>query len=519
MVEQLAAEVAVPPEGEVDADACHGVQQVAPVVAYAFGVRGPHLPSRVLGIDIGGQSAPHVIVVGQHPEDLSGLSVTELAVVFVFVHVPQIEVLREGQHGTQMHGVAVTQAGVVVACAVVVHAHRAVGNLVASVAIDVGHAQVVVALSGVFGPPGLCGVKHPALLQLLAVPVPCGQHAARVVSATHHHRGVNAVEIGHAGQIALRAVGIVVAPGSELALSGHVVHGGEGFARPAFKHGEVFRTALDEAAASSLLVLAEALRGVAVGVVVCLAVVAHPHAIVGFSIADHASRAVHSAVGGLHHQLGPAVAIEVVGHHLGVVGAAAYVAAHGDAPEAVLPVLTLLAVQAVGVDIGLVGHAALRVVARVGGVPFQDEFHLAVAVEVGHRGVVGVVGHGFSVVALFRSGAVERDGEIAYGRSGLYGPAALRLASCGAHAVGGALTHGVLVHEGGGLSCAAPADDFAVAQDFKFDAFGVALEVAPRDEHVALVAAHGHDAAPQLLALHLVEIVGGLCCCREACDT
>ena len=95
------------------------------------------------------------------------------------------------------------------------------------------------------------------------------------------------------------------------------------------------------------------------------------------------ARAVDGAVGRLAGDLGPAVAVEVVDHELRVVGAFADVLAQVDPPEP-------RAVELVGFEDRLRGAAALRVVAAAADL-MDDDFVLAVAVEVADRGVVGRV--------------------------------------------------------------------------------------------------------------------------------
>ena len=115
--------------------------------------------------------------------------------------VPHLQHLALRVEGCQVDSVAMAHARVVKAFPVVVDGHRAVGDFVASVAINVGHAQVMVALPGIGGPFRLPGVERPAVFQFFTVPVPGGNHRAGVVAATEDAAGVDAVEIAHGGQI------------------------------------------------------------------------------------------------------------------------------------------------------------------------------------------------------------------------------------------------------------------------------------------------------------------------------
>ena len=55
-------------------------------------------------------------------------------------------------------------------------------------------------------------------------------------------------------------------------------------------------------------------------------------AIVGSSIADYISLSIDSSVGSLHNDFGASIAIEVVNHELGIVGACTNIMPHVDTP-------------------------------------------------------------------------------------------------------------------------------------------------------------------------------------------
>ena len=270
---------------------------------------------------------------------------------------------------------------VVKSCAVVIYSHGAIGNLIASVAVHIGNAQVVVALSGITGPLRCVGVEGPAVRQLFSVPVPCGNHRACVVSSAEDAAGMNAVEIGHACQIAFRTVGMVVAPVGSLSSFRHIVGCGHGCASQSVEHGDIFRSVHDASSlivtmylcvqespphvvnlrlcqsfgqlfllflplpASAYGVLALLLQLAAVGLRIGLdgSDAVTP---VGLGIADDLSLSVDGTVGRLHHQLCPSVTIEVVHHELGEVSARADVVSQVDAPQ-------LGAVEPVTVDVGI----------------------------------------------------------------------------------------------------------------------------------------------------------------------
>ena len=92
----------------------------------------------------------------------------------------------------------------------------AVHDLVSSVAVHVADAEVVIALAAPGGVwirrAGVAGVEGPDVGERAVAPVPGREHRARVVAAGHDQAGPLAVEIGDAGQEAIHAVAVVVAP-------------------------------------------------------------------------------------------------------------------------------------------------------------------------------------------------------------------------------------------------------------------------------------------------------------------
>ena len=102
-------------------------------------------------------------------------------------------------------------------------------------------------------------------------------------------------------------------------------------------------------------------------------------------------------MGGLADELGTTVAIEVVDEELRVVGPGTDVLSQVDTPE-------LGAVELVGIEVDIARLATDGVILKVGGLPADYQFVVAVAVEVGHRPVVGEI-----VVAGLRGRTVEPD--------------------------------------------------------------------------------------------------------------
>ena len=515
-VEEFAEEVAVPPDAEVDGEVpateCQvllvlrvvgvfgAADDLAPDVAYAMAVAAPHLHAGVGGVDVGGHAPADVAIRGDLEDDLARRGVAQVGTVAaVLMAVPHLQAgaLRVESH--EVDGVAVPHAGVVEPAAIVIDGHGAVCDFVASVAVHVGHAEVVVALPGIVGPLWLVGVEGPAVCQFLAVPVPCGDDGARVVSPAEDAAEASPVEVSGGGEHAVGAVGVAVAPVHGVAALrdvGLAVHGLTGHA---VEDGDVFRTGEDAAGHGPLppVVFAPLLLWLR-----CLGLSGGSVAVVGSGVADHLALCVAGAVGGAHHHFGAAVTVEVADDERYVMRPAADVDAHVDAPEQ-------RTVEAVAVEERGAGEAVVGVVAGVGGVPFQYEFILSVAVHVAHAGVVGGVGEGAAVGGRAAVGLLQGDGDVAVGGSG--GEGVTAVAPAAAHLVGGGTWQWVLVDEHRPSRGQGTGVEFLpVSIDIEGLTLGVAAERAPTHHH-PFTAAHGHHASVETLAAHLFQVVAGLC--------
>ena len=160
---------------------------------------------------------------------------------------------------------------------------------------------------------------------------------------------------------------------------GHVVDGGHGRAGLAVEDGQELRAGQD---------------------------VAGRVAVVGAGVADDLAGAVRGAVGGLHGDLGPAVAVVVVHLELGVVRAGADVAAQVDPPQPG-------AVQLVRVDEHVAGVAGLGVVLGVGRIPLEHDLVLRRRRPGRRPGVVGAVGVGDPVGRGAAGRPLDRHVEVA----------------------------------------------------------------------------------------------------------
>ena len=515
VIEHFAQQVAVPPNGHVDGDACHAVHYLAANVAKAATATAPHLQTRIRGVDIGRHAASHIGLVRQLEDDPSCSCIAEVAAVaLIFVAVPHLQAVVEREEAGHMHGIAVTEARGVESLAVVVHSHRTVGNLVAAIAVHISHAQVVIALSGI-SPAHLIRVEDPSLLQFAAIEVPCRQHCASVVAAAHHHRRTDTVQIGHAGQVAFAAIGIVVAPILQFAPFGYIVNCVDGAPRRALEDSQIFGAFEDESAASrppghiGPSGTSELLTRIAVGMIFVVVQLAH---MVGRGVANDRTLAVDGSVARLAHQFGTSVAVEVVHHELGVVGARTDVPAEVDSPKT-LAACRLAIGQLIGIEEGIVGEARLRIVLRVRRVPLQDDFQLSVAVQVGHRGIAGRIAH-FATVHVAESHR-SAYGNVEIPRRSILGQDVCRLLPHltihdGAHLVLGAPCRRVTVHEGSALSVAHMPHPLAVAQDVELHVRRVLTQIAPREQDAVRRSTDGHYSAVEPFHLYFRIIVARL---------
>ena len=134
-----------------------------------------------------------------------------------------------GIHVGNVQRVAVAEAGGVEPLAVAANATGAVDDVVAAVAIDVGDAEAVIALTAIVAIAGraVVAVERPAPGQFAVAPVPGDEHGTRVVAAAHDEARPLAVEIRDAGQEAIDAVAVRVAPVADLAARRHVIGRGQ----------------------------------------------------------------------------------------------------------------------------------------------------------------------------------------------------------------------------------------------------------------------------------------------------
>ena len=223
---------------------------------------------------------------------------------------------------------------------------------------------------------------------------------------------------------------------------------------------------------------------------------------VGSGVSNHLSLAVDRPVGGLHHQFGLAVAIQIIDDERHVVGTAADVPSQIDAPQT-------CAVHAVAVDERRSRESVVCIVVRIRGVPLQEYLVLSVAVRVAHARVVGAVGIGGSVGSDAIVGLVDGDGQIALGGIGLECERAV--APAAPHLIDGIGTrHGLFVDEEGGIGGRRLLQQLAVAVDAEGLLGRILFEQSPTERHLALLSPDGHHAASEPFTLDFGIVITGL---------
>ena len=223
-------------------------------------------------------------------------------------------------------------------------------------------------------------------------------------------RSVGPVDIAHAGQVAVAAVvavGVGLADGpvegacclaqcrGGIAV-GVVGDGVDGLAGLSVEHRQVFMSAVHVSAAGNpRLGVVGSLDGGVVG-----------------GLVDIIALAVLRTGGCLAHHLDLAVAVEVIDHILCIVGTGTDVLPQVYAPEQLRRAIaggTVAPVHLVAVDDDIARDTVLRVVFRVGRIPFQEQFILSVAVHIAYAHVVGTVGVG-SAAGRAAGGSVQLYG-------------------------------------------------------------------------------------------------------------
>jgi hypothetical protein len=350
--------------------------------------------------------------------------------------------------------------------------------------------------------PGALLSNNQRWVSLPPAEVPGRQSGAAVIAAGEDQAGPLSVQIGRARQEAVGAVGVAVAPdlghlldrgsvGARIA-RGRVGGAGQGLARQAVEHGQVFGTFEDAALdAGHLRAVGQDGGAGPVGLGPFTAALAP----VDVRVAEHLAGPVRRAVAGAHGHLGLAVAVQVIDLELGVVRAGPDVVAQVDAPQSP-------ALQRVGVDEHVAGIAAEGVVLGVGRVPLEDDLVAAVAVQVADAGVVGGVGIGLAAGRDAVGRWLEGDAQIAVGPDlGRLAGRAFLAADHGADSVGGGRIAG-LVDEIGGAGQGRGVQLRPVSIEVEGGLDRIVAQQPPTDQHATAVdGRHGDQASVE--SLHL----------------
>src|SRR5690606_18600138 len=128
-----------------------------------------------------------------------------------------IEDFEAGTLGVEigdMQCIAMTKSGRMQTLTIVVNDTGAVNDFIPTVAIYIGNANVVVALTRIreIARCAVVTVERPQPRQLTVIKIPRGKNRSRIVSAGHDKAGTLTVEVSDAGEEPVAAVAIPVAP-------------------------------------------------------------------------------------------------------------------------------------------------------------------------------------------------------------------------------------------------------------------------------------------------------------------
>jgi len=238
-----------------------------------------------------------------------------------------------------------------------IHNHRAVDDLIFPVIVDISDAQTMVSLPCIAFVTGLVAVKRPQLSQLAVPEVVSGKHRSCVIAARHNKARPFTVQIGDACQKPVHAVAVSVSPVLKPAPRRIVIHGCQFPSRFPVKNRQIFRPVQN----SSIFI-----------------------SVIGSLIADHPSGSVNRSVSRLHGDFRFSVAVKIIDHQLGIMGARADVFPEMNPPHE-------CPVKLIGIDDDFSGIAVVRVIFRIGRVPFEHNFVFSVAVKISDARVIGAV--------------------------------------------------------------------------------------------------------------------------------
>ena len=312
-----------------------------------------------------------------------------------------------------MQRIAVTKTCGVKPRAVVINHTRAEGDLIFPVAVHIADGQAVRALSAI---REICGVaviavERPTQRERTIPPIPRREISARVVAATKYRAWSQPIAVSHAREEAINAVAVVVAPDCVHARCAGIVVvvvlialrikccRGEFDAGLTVENGKKFRPVQNV----TIRHTAGMIEAIIIRVVECWmsAVSVLPFC----NAANIVAAGVKRAGRGATHQLRFTITIIVEHHEIHVVRAGTDVRAKINTPEP-------CAVQFVTIKERVACETALRIVMRIGGIPFENDFVFTVTIHVRCAAIIGShrVRHTIERHAVGRRR--ERDGDV-----------------------------------------------------------------------------------------------------------
>ena len=324
----------------------------------------PELITPATGNHIGSHTSAIVLAgTSTLEENLASTRIVKIPRIgtFLLMHLEHLHTVAVRIHLTQMDGIAVTETCGIEQLAVIVEGCRAPDNLVAPIAIDITHREIMIAIT-IHGVTtlasdgswcrdlgrllhilihhrvGSLGVRamQPTVLEQTAVEIDCPDIGIGIIAATEDTTrfGIGTTQVGHGSEITLTTVAIVatvfltaavVPVKGTLGLAEfglgitirEIGDGMDGSARHTIKDGQVFMSTVDTTGSGTPV----------------LRIVGLLDSLVGSGLVHVVSYAVLRAGSGLADQFSPSVTIEVVDHKLRIVGTGTNVHTEVDTPE------------------------------------------------------------------------------------------------------------------------------------------------------------------------------------------
>ena len=108
-----------------------------------------------------------------------------------------------------MYSITMTQTCCVQTFAIIIHTHTTIHNLVLAISIHIGNSQVMISLTRKRIITVLA-IKYPTGSQLAAAPIPSSQNSSSIITSTHYHTRVNAIQISNTSQESIYPVAITI---------------------------------------------------------------------------------------------------------------------------------------------------------------------------------------------------------------------------------------------------------------------------------------------------------------------